>query len=457
MSIVNKSNLKKIIQRDLKVIWHPCTQMKDHENIPLIPIKRGKGVWLEDYDGKKYIDAISSWWVNLFGHSNSYINSKIINQLNKLEHVLLAGFTHIPAINLAERLIKLTPSKIQKCFFADNGSSAIDAAMKMSFHYWKNKGFSKKRKFIALSNSYHGETLGSLSISNIDLYKKTYKKILKDTIIVPSPDCFFKKSGHADKKHTEIMFDEMLSVIEKNHKDVCAVIIEPLVQCAGYMRMYHPIYLKLLRKACDKYNIHLIADEIAVGFGRTGTMFAFEQSKITPDIICLSKGITGGYMTLSAILTTNTIYKAFYDEYNKLNAFLHSHSYTANPIACTAANASLDLFEKNDTLKKNIKISEYIKKRMEKLSEHPNVAEVRQHGMITAVEMIKNKSKRIGYDWRERRGLRAYLFGLKHNVLIRPLGNVIYLMPPYVIKKNEINQAINVIEGAINEATKQKS
>jgi adenosylmethionine-8-amino-7-oxononanoate aminotransferase len=326
--------------------------------------------------------------------------------------------------------------------------------MKMSYHYWKNKGYKKKSKFISLSNSYHGETLGSLSVSNIDLYKKTYEELMIDSIVVESPDCYLKDENHTDKQHTEIMFDKMLKVIEKKHKEVSAVIIEPLVQCAGYMRMYHPIYLKLLREACDKYNIHLIADEIAVGFGRTGTMFAYEQSKITPDIICLSKGITGGYMTLSTILTTNDMYDAFYDEYTKLNAFLHSHSYTANPIACSAANASLDIFEKEKTISKNKILSDYIFKSLDKISQHQHVGDVRQHGMIAAIEMVKNKSTKTPYDWKERRGVRAYEYGLKNNVLIRPLGNVIYFMPPYIINKNEIDKVINVIEGAINIATK---
>ncbi len=443
-----------IVKRDLKVVWHPCTQMKDHEKIPLIPIKEGKGVWLKDYDNNKYIDAISSWWVNLFGHSNPYINKKIIKQLEKLEHVLLAGFTHMPALTLAERLISLSPKNISKCFFADNGSSAIDAAMKMSHHYWINQGYNKKTKFISLSNSYHGETLGSLSVSNIDLYKKTYKNLMKDTIVVDTPDCYLKNDTHTDKEHTRLMFDKMLKAIEKNHKVTSAVILEPLVQCAGYMRMYHPIYLKLLREACDKYKLHLIADEIAVGFGRTGTMFAYEKSKITPDIICLSKGITGGYMTLSTILTNDNIYNAFYDEYIKLNAFLHSHSYTANPLACTAANASLDLFEKNNVINNNKILSEYILKSFTEISKHPNVSDVRQHGMITAIELVKNKSKKIPYNWKERRGLRAYEYGLKNNVLIRPLGNVIYFMPPYIIKKTEIDKVINVIHGAIDVATK---
>ena len=443
-----------IVKRDLKVVWHPCTQMKDHEKIPLIPIKEGKGVWLKDYNNNKYIDAISSWWVNLFGHSNPYINKKIIKQLEKLEHVLLAGFTHMPALTLAERLISLSPKNISKCFFADNGSSAIDAAMKMSHHYWRNQGYNKKTKFISLSNSYHGETLGSLSVSNIDLYKKTYKNLMKDTIVVDTPDCYLKNDTHTDKEHTKLMFDKMLKAIEKNHKVTSAVILEPLVQCAGYMRMYHPIYLKLLREACDKYKLHLIADEIAVGFGRTGTMFAYEKSKITPDIICLSKGITGGYMTLSTILTNDNIYNAFYDEYIKLNAFLHSHSYAANPLACTAANASLDLFEKSNVINNNKILSEYILKSFAEISKHPNVSDVRQHGMITAIELVKNKSKKIPYNWKERRGLRAYEYGLKNNVLIRPLGNVIYFMPPYIIKKKEIDKVINVIHGAIDVATK---
>ena len=450
----NKNNLDKIVERDLKVLWHPCTQMKDHEDIPLIPIKSAKGVWLKDYNGKKYIDAISSWWVNLFGHCNPYINKKIKIQLKNLEHVLLAGFTHMPAINLSEKLIKLTPKEITKCFFTDNGSSSIDAAMKMSFHYWKNKGYAKKKKFIALTNSYHGETLGSLSISNIDLYKKTYKGMLKNTIMVKSPDCFYKDQRDSDKKHTIKIFDEMFKVIKKNHNEVCAVVIEPLVQCAGYMRMYHEIYLTMLKQVCTKYNIHLIVDEIAVGFGRTGTMFAFEQSKIIPDIICLSKGITGGYMTLSSILTTEEIYSAFYDEYIKLNAFLHSHSYTANPIACTAACASLDLFKKLDTLKNNLKLSNYIQSRISHLADHPNIAEIRQKGMITAIEMVKDKKKRTPYDWKERRGIRAYLYGLKNNVLIRPLGDVIYFMPPYIITLKEIDKVVDVITGAVNEATK---
>ena len=446
-----------LVKKDLKVVWHPCTQMKDHEKIPMIPIKSGKGVWLYDYDGVKYLDAISSWWVNLFGHSNAYINKSIKSQLSQLEHVLLAGFTHEPAINLSERLIKLTPSKITKCFFTDNGSSSIDAAMKMSYHYWQNKKKKSKVKFIALSNSYHGETLGSLSVSNIDLYKKTYESILKETIIVDSPDSYNKAENISEEKHAEIMFDKMYQTIKKNHRDVCAVIVEPLIQCAGYMRMYHHKYLELLSEACREYNIHLIADEIAVGFGRTGTMFGFQQANITPDIICLSKGITGGYMTLSTILTTNDIYNAFYDEYEKLNAFLHSHSYTANPIACSAANATLDIFKDKDVIKKNKILSAHMRKCFESLKDHPHVSDVRQKGMVLAIELIKDKKRKVSYDWKERRGIRAYLHGLKNNVLMRPLGNVLYFMPPYVITKKEISFVSEIMKEGVDEATKKNS
>jgi len=451
---MKKKNSISLVNRDLKSIWHPCTQMKDHEHIPLIPIKKGKGVWLYDYDDRKYIDAISSWWVNLFGHSNNYINKKITQQLGNLEHVLLAGFSHEPAIKLAERLINLSPKKINKCFFIDNGSSAIDASMKMSYHYWKNIGFKNKNKFIALSNSYHGETLGSLSISNIDLYKKTYNKMLKNTIIIPSPDSFYKKDGISDKEHSKQMFTFMQKEIEKNHKKICAVVVEPLVQCAGYMRMYHPIYLRLLREVCDHYDVHLIADEIAVGFGRTGSMFGYQQAKITPDIICLSKGITGGYMALSTILTNDNIYDAFYDEYTKLNAFLHSHSYSGNAIACAAANATLDLFDRTDVLGKNRMLSNYIYKNFSSFKNHPNVGDIRQTGMITAIELVKDKKTKKTYDWKERRGIRAYKYGLDNNVILRPLGNVIYFMPPYVINKKEIDHVSSVVEGAIEIATK---
>ena len=286
------------VERDLAHVWHPCTQMKDHEQVPLIPIRRGQGAWLEDFEGKRYLDAISSWWVNLFGHANARINAAVGAQLEQLEQVILAGFTHEPVIRLSEALTALAPAGLTRCFYADNGSSAVEVAVKMSFHYWRNVGRSAKRRFITLSNSYHGETLGALAVGNVELYKDIYRPLLMDVITVPSPDCFERGPGETWAEHSRRKFAHMEAALERHSDETAAVILEPLVQCAGGMRMYDPVYLSLLRAACDRHQVHLIADEIAVGFGRTGTMFACEQAGIRPDLMCLSKGLTAGYLPL---------------------------------------------------------------------------------------------------------------------------------------------------------------
>lgn len=446
-------NNHELMQYDLAVLWHPCSQMKDHEHIPLIPIRRGTGIWLEDYDGKRYMDAISSWWVNLFGHANPRINAALIDQLGQLEHVLLAGFSHAPAVHLAERLIRLAPPGLTRCFYADNGSSAIEVSLKMSYHYWRNLGQTKKTRFITLANSYHGETLGALAVGNVPLYKETYAPLLMETISVPSPDCFYREAGESCADYSRRMFAPMEKALEQNHTMVCAVIVEPLVQCAGSMRMYDPLYLALLRAACDKYQVHLIADEVAVGFGRTGTMFACEQASITPDFMCLSKGITGGYLPLSAVLTTDTVYQAFYADYTKLTAFLHSHSYTGNTLACRAALATLDIFEQDNVLVHNRALAERMRTVTAHFNDHPHVAEVRQCGMILAIEMVKDKKTREPFPWQERRGLRVYRHALEKGVLLRPLGNVIYFMPPYVISEEQIQYLADVAWQGIQLAT----
>ena len=436
------------ISRDLSVLWHPCTQMKDHEWLPMIPIKSGQGVWLEDFEGNRYLDAISSWWVNLFGHCNPRINQRIKTQLDQLEHVILAGFTHEPVITLSEQLQQLTPPGLNHCFYADNGSSAIEVALKMSFHYWRNKGQKRKTRFITLSNSYHGETLGALAAGDVALYKETYQPLLMDVITVPSPDCYHRESGESCASYSSRMFAHMRAALQQHADEVCAVLVEPLVQCAGNMRMYDPIYLQLLREACDEFNVHLIADEIAVGFGRTGSMFACEQANITPDFMCLSKGLTGGYLPLSVTLTTEEIYAAFYDEYQHLTAFLHSHSYTGNPLGCTAALATLDIFQQDAVIEANKALSQTMADATRQLHDHPHVAEVRQTGMILAIEMVQDKITRAPWPWQERRGLRVYQHGLQNGVLLRPLGNVVYFMPPYVISPQEIQLMTNVaIEG----------
>jgi adenosylmethionine-8-amino-7-oxononanoate aminotransferase len=441
------------VQRDLDVLWHPCTQMKDHEQLPLIPIRRGKGVWLEDFEGRHYLDAISSWWVNLFGHTNPRINRAIRQQLDELEHVLLAGFSHEPIIRLSEQLRALTPGNLARCFYADNGSSAIEVALKMSYHYWRNLGKQGKTRFITLANSYHGETLGALAVGDVALYKETYKPLLMDVITVPSPDCFFREEGESESAYGERQFVHMEKALERYAEETCAVIVEPLVQCAGNMRMYDPVYLSLLREACDRHEVHLIADEIAVGFGRTGTMFACEQANITPDFLCLSKGLTGGYLPLAVVLTSERVYQAFYDNYSTLRAFLHSHSYTGNPLGCSAALATLSIFKEDPVLENNRSLAKTMQEATAHFIDHPHIAEVRQRGMILAIEMVKDKASREFYPWQERRGLRVYQYGLQKGVLLRPLGNVVYFMPPYVITSEQIIDLAEVAWEGIRLAT----
>lgn len=443
---------KELIERDLAHVWHPCTQMKDHQQIPIIPISRGEGIWLQDVDGNKYIDAISSWWVNIFGHANRTISTAIKKQADTLEHVLLAGFSHEPVIQLSEQLVELTPEPLQRCFYADNGSSAIEVALKMSFHYWKNIGRDRKQKFITLKNSYHGETIGALSVGDVELYKDTYKPLLMDVLAVPGADSFYKEEGEGVEEYVAKMFALMETVLQEQHEEICAVIVEPLVQCAGYMRMYDATYLELLRKACDQYEVHLIADEIAVGFGRTGSMFACEQANISPDFMCLSKGLTGGYLPLSVVLTTNEIYDAFYDDYESLKAFLHSHSYTGNPLACAAALATLGIFYREDVINRNQSLIKKIETEGKRFDNHPNIGQVRQTGMIFAIEMVKDKRSKAAYPWQERRGLKAYQHALKNHVLLRPLGNVLYFMPPYIIEHEQIELVLEVMEEAVQVA-----
>ena len=440
--------------RDLNVLWHPCTQMKDHEWLPVVPIKRGQGVWLEDFDGNRYIDAVSSWWVNIFGHANPRINAALVDQLETLEHVILGGFSHQAVVELSEQLIELTPKGLDRCFYADNGSSAIEVALKMSFHYWQNTGQRQKKRFMTLSNSYHGETLAALAVGDVALYKETYEPLLMDVITVPSPDCFYREEGESWQDYSERQFEKMEQSLADNHQDVCAVIVEPLIQCAGNMRMYHPIYLTKLREACDRYGVHLIADEIAVGFGRTGTMFACEQAQITPDFMCLSKGLTGGYLPLSTVMTSTHIYDAFYDDYETMKAFLHSHSFTGNPLGCRAALATLEIFKSDDVINNNRHLIEAMRKACAPLADHPHVAEVRQTGMVVAVELVKNKQTREEYPWQERRGLRIYQHALSKGALLRPLGNVVYLMPPYVINPEQIQLLVDIMTEGINLATK---
>lgn len=427
-------NNLEIAGRDLNVLWHPCTQMKDHETIPLIPVSKGEGVYLEDFEGNRIIDAISSWWVNIFGHCNPYINRKIKEQLDTLEHVILAGFTHEGVVRLSERLVALSPKGLTRCFYADNGSSAIEVALKMSYHSHKNKG-EERGLFVSLTDSYHGETLGALSVGDVSLYKETYEPLLIRSIQTLSP------SNQSIEAALEAVksFEKLL---QERGREIAALIVEPLVQGAGGMKMYHPTFLSETKRLCEEHGIHFIADEILVGFGRTGSMFACEQADITPDFLVLSKGLTGGYLPLSVVLTTESVYGSFYCDYNPVRSFLHSHSYTGNALACAAANATLDIFESENVIEKNRVTIAYMAEQLKRFESLPRVKEVRQCGMIAAIELE-------GFEPHERIGLKIHQLCMAQGVLIRPLGSVIYVMTPYVITQDELKSVFDAIESAL--------
>lgn len=445
-------SLSSLATRDLAVVWHPCTQMHDHETVPMLAIDRAEGAWLYAPDGRRYLDAVSSWWTNVLGHRHPRIVAGLKDQLDQLDHVMLAGITHEPAVALAEELVRVAPVGLSRVFYADNGSSAIEVALKMSFHYWRNRGQARSR-FIALTGSYHGETLGALSVTDVSLYRATYAPLLFEPIFAPSPDAYLREPDESPEACALRRVEDMRQLLERHAHEVCAIIIEPLVQCAGSMRMHHPSYLRGLRTLCDAFDVHLIADEIAVGFGRTGTLFACEQAAITPDFMCVSKGLTGGTLPLSAVLTREAVYAAFYAEYSAGKAFLHSHSYTGNPLACRAALETLRVFADEPVLERNRLLATHLGKRLATLADHPHVADVRQTGMIAAVELVRDKHTRDEFPAEERRGLRVYRHGLERGAILRPLGNVVYFMPPYCITTEEIDfmveAAIEGIEHAV--------
>ena len=427
--------------RDLAHNWHPCTQMREHDaRLPMIPIQRGDGAWLIDADGKRYLDGISSWWSNLFGHANPRIATAIAEQAATLNHVMFAGFSHEPAIRLAEELVRITPPGLERVFFAGDGASAVEIALKMSFHYWHNSGRRGRTRFISLANAYHGETLGALSVSDLPLYRAVYAPLQLEPIVAPSPDWLDAEPGESADDVATRRLQDMRAILERHAHETCAVIVEPLVQCSGGMRMHAPSYLTGLRKLCDEFDVHLIADEIAVGFGRTGTMFACEQAHIMPDFLCLSKGLTGGTLAMSAVLTTNRVYEEFLGDYAANNAFLHSHTFSGNPIACAAALATLAIFREQPVLENNRMLAKRLAERIAPLRDFPHVSGVRQTGLIAAMDLVADKQSRTPYPAAERRGLRFYLHGLERGLLLRPLGDTIYFLPPYCITPEEIDR-----------------
>lgn len=417
-----------LICRSRSAVWHPCSQMKQYESFPLVPVARAKGAWLYDYDGHRYLDAVSSWWVNLFGHSNPHINAALREQLEKLDHVMLAGFTHEPVIELSERLRELAPPGLGHCFYGSDGASATEIALKMSAHYWRNTGHPDKCQFISLQNSYHGETLGALSVTDVALFRDAYGALIRQQATLISPDWRNAECGETAQAFALRCADQLEAHLLQQHAQLAAFIIEPLVQGAAGMAMHHPIYLTRARELCDRYNVHLIADEIAVGMGRTGTMFACEQGGISPDFLLISKGITGGYLPLSIVMTTDKIFQAFYDD-QTARGFLHSHSYTGNPLACRAALATLDIFARDEVLAANRHKSDCMNRFAQPLRDLACVQNFRNTGMIWAFEVNTPHS-----DFAQR----CFQLGLQHELLLRPMGRTVYFMPPYILTEAEM-------------------
>ena len=423
---------KNLLERSLNSVWHPCTQMKQHETLPLVPISRGEGIWLHDFDGGRYLDAISSWWVNLFGHSNPRINAAIRDQLDRLEHVMLAGFTHEPVVQLSERLIQIVPGRLGHCFYGSDGASATEVALKMSFHYWHNMGHPGKNNFISLQNGYHGETLGALSVTDVALFRETYSPLLRHSNHVRTPDWRYADQGESPRVYALRAAAQLEDFLVRHHTKTAALILEPLIQGAAGMGMYHSDYLKHAREICDRYQVHLIADEIAVGFGRTGTLFACEQADIAPDFLCLAKGLSGGYLPLSVVMTTDSVYQAFYHD-ETARAFLHSHTHSGNALACRAALATLDIFEQDGVIAANLIKAQYLNRVSEPITSHPKVKNFRNCGMVWAFEVETNDPAFSG---------KFFQAALKQGLLLRPLENTVYFMPPYVINEQEMDMLV---------------
>lgn len=429
-----------LLRRSLDAVWHPCTQMKVHETLPLVPIRRGEGAWLEDFDGRRTLDAISSWWVNLFGHGHPRIKAALAEQLDTLDHVMLAGFTHEPVVALSEKLSALTGHELGHCFYASDGASAVEIALKMSFHFWRNTGHPGKQRFVSLAGSYHGETLGALAVTDVALFRDAYAPLLRACDSVASPDWRLAGDGQTPRDAAVTAAVALEAYLAEHHAELAALIVEPLVQCATGMAMHDPEYLRRARNLCDFYGVHLIADEIAVGCGRSGTFFAHEQAEIVPDFLCLSKGISGGTLPLSTVMTTHAIYAAFYDD-STARGFLHSHSYTGNPLACRAALATLGIFETDGVIESNRRLAAKINTAAAPLAADPRLAHFRHTGMIWA------------FDARTDDPLFARRFhqaALDRGLLLRPLGNTVYFMPPYILGDEEIALLISGTQGALD-------
>lgn len=430
-------------ERDLRHIWHPCSQMKDYETLPPIVVKKAKGVFLYDEEGKDYIDIVSSWWCNLLGHSNERINQAVKEQLDRMEHVIFANFTHEGAIRLTEELLEVLPKGLTRFNFSDNGSAAVECALKMAFQYQYQTGHPEKQRFLCLSEGYHGETIGALSVGAMDLYAKIYQPMLMKTVQIEAPDCYRCPYGRERGCCNTECLEKAEEAFRLHGEECAALIVEPLLQGSAGMRIYPPEYLKGLRELSDRYGVLLIADEIATGFGRTGKWFASDHAGITPDILCMSKGLTGGYMPMAITATTEEIYQAFYADYLEGKAFMHSHTYSGNPLGCSAALAVQEILKSEPVFENAAKRSLFLTKRMEEeLLMRDYVGEIRSIGLIHAIELVEDKKTKKGFPSSLRMGYQIYKEALKEGLLLRPLGNVLYFNPPLTITEEELEEAL---------------
>lgn len=449
---------------DKKYIWHPFTQMKEWANEKPVIIAEGRGSHLIGVDGRMYIDGVSSLWVNIHGHRKKEIDAAIKDQIDKISHSTLLGLGNVPAIQLAEKLVGIigrgdplwSPSCGQalgpaptKVFYSDNGSTSVEVALKMAFQYWKHKGVSGRDRFLSLNNAYHGDTLGAVSVGGIDIFHSAFGPLLFNTYRAPSPYCY---RCELDMKYPGCglaCLSRMEDILSAHHTEIAALIIEPLVQAAGGMIVSPPGYLKGARGLCEKYDVLFIADEVATGFGRTGKMFACEHESVIPDMICLSKGITGGYLPLAVTVASEEIYNAFLGEFSELKTFFHGHSYTGNPLGCAAALACLEIFEKERTLEQLLPKIEILEDRLREISGMDHVGDARNKGLMAGVELVKDKETKAPYPWEEKMGWRVCHYVREKGILIRPLGNVIVIMPPLSISSDDLRYMLDAIGEAI--------
>ncbi len=443
---------------DKKYIWHPFTQMQDWEKEPQIIIESGEGSTLTDVNGKTYLDGVSSLWVTVHGHRKKELNRAVAAQLDKIAHSTLLGLSNVPAVLLAEKLVKIAPKGLAKVFYSDSGSTAVEIALKIAFQYWQQKspGHQKKTGYLSFSEAYHGDTIGSVSVGGIDLFHAIYKPLLFQTRKIPSPHCYRCTYGLSHPECLKTCFVHTERIIQKYASVTAALIIEPLVQGAAGMLMQPPGFLKKIRELCTKYNILMIADEVATGFGRTGRMFACEHEGVSPDILCVAKGLTGGYLPLAATLTTEDVYRGFLGDHHELRTFFHGHTYTGNPLACSAAIANIDLFQREKTLTRLRPKIAWLAKELERFRKLEHAGEVRQRGFMIGIELVKDRETKETYPLKEKLGIRVALECRKQGLIIRPLGNVIVLMPPLSITLKDLKRMTDIVYDAVRLTTENK-